>query len=77
MELKDVVLKLIGPIMPIGETNEDEDRLENLRQFIKLVDALVEEMNDIAGNAERAEYSMSRAGKMAEKFLVDLKESIL
>lgn len=38
MDNHDVVVKLIGYILPVGETNEDHKRLENLHEMLKLVD---------------------------------------
>jgi hypothetical protein len=36
----DVVKKLIGNIRPIGDSNEDAKRLENLKEMCKLMDEI-------------------------------------
>lgn len=36
MELHEVVMKLVGPVMPAGETREDERRLENMKALTEL-----------------------------------------
>jgi hypothetical protein len=36
MEIYDVVNKLVGPIMPVGKTETDETRFENLRVMTEL-----------------------------------------
>ena len=70
MELYGVVLKLVGPTFPIGETNEDERRFENLKELTKLVDLLLRDIDQIATlNADRVEFSMKRSGDFCNKFL--------
>lgn len=70
----DVVVKLLGKTEPIGDTNVDDQRYENLKATIELVDKLLIDLYQVAGYATCQEYSMSRSGKLAEKFLKDIKE---
>ena len=37
MEYTDIIKKLIGNINPIGETNTDNERFENLKELCYLV----------------------------------------
>ena len=70
MEIKDVVLKLIGPVDPVGETSADEKRFKNLIELCELTEQLVCIIDEVAyQNKGRAEYSMSRAGKYAFEFI--------
>ena len=69
MELHEIITKLTGPISPVGETHIDNVRYENLKTAIELVEWLLTDINHVAINKDRAEYSMSRAGKCAAKFL--------
>jgi hypothetical protein len=70
MDMKEIVLKLVGPIVPIGETNEDDRRFDNLKVLCLLVDALVSDIDDVGyRNKDRGEYSMKRAGEYASNFL--------
>ena len=69
MELIDITRKLTGRINPIGETNTDNIRYENLNTTIELAERLLIEISIVASHKDRAEYSMSRAGKCAAKFL--------
>jgi len=65
----DVVKKLIGPINPVGETNTDNERFENLKAMCELVDQLLTDIDDVAyKNKDRHELSMKRAGEYASKF---------
>ena len=48
MELYDVVMKLTGQVMPIGDSRADEDRLNNLVELCDLVDRLHTEIDEVA-----------------------------
>ena len=76
MKLIDVVRKLVGPVIPVGETREDDERFENLQAEIELIDRMMSDISDVAGEVNRSEYSRKRAGLAAKKFLKDLFESI-
>lgn len=73
LEMVDIVRKLIGPIDPVGETNTDNVRFENLKSMVSLVDKLLFDINKVAPSKNRAEYSMSRAGKFADVFLQEIR----
>lgn len=72
MEIYDVVTKLIGPISPIGETNADEQRFENLKVMTELVDKLLGDIDKVIPCKNRVEYSMKKAGEYADKFFSQL-----
>lgn len=72
MEIHDIVNKLVGNICPVGETNEDNKRFDNLKSHLELVYTLLNDINAVATFKDRLEYSMSRAGEKADKFLKDL-----
>lgn len=42
----DVVKKLIGEIRPVGDTNEDNKRFENLKSMCELVKELLYEIDN-------------------------------
>lgn len=68
-----IVKKLIGPIRPVGETNEDNQRLENLKAMCQLMDDIHTQIDAVAYEfRNRHESSMSEAGKYASKFLTTL-----
>ncbi len=78
MDAKDyheIIKKLVGPIEPIGETNEDDRRYENLKTMITLVDSLLFDIDMVSIESDRIEYSMKRAGEKAKKFMEDIKEA--
>ena len=73
----DVVIKLTGPIDPVGETNEDNRRLDNLKVLTELVDRLLFDIGGVASKRVSPEYSVRRAGDFAFKFLDEIRESLL
>ena len=72
MEIYDVVHKLIGNTVPIGESNTDDLRFENLKALTLLVDKLIYDIEYISRQKDRVEYSISRAGKFCDKFLEEV-----
>lgn len=70
MDIYDVVKKLVGNINPVGETNTDNQRFDNLQVMVDLLDKLLVDVGDVARfNLKRHEYSRERAGKLAHRFL--------
>ena len=70
----EVIKKLIGPIEPIGESQTDAKRLENLKSMCELVSCL---LNDIYGAAYyrgRYESSMKEIGNYAQNFIDNTKK---
>jgi hypothetical protein len=73
MDIVEIVMKLVGPIDPVGETNADNKRLENLRALCDTVAELADKIDDVRFlNAVAFEYSRKEAAKLAEKSLKDL-----
>jgi hypothetical protein len=68
MEIYDVVKKLTGEVNPVGETNTDNDRFENLKTLCDLVDKLLTDIDGVIPNKRRHEFSMKRAGDYAGDF---------
>ncbi len=73
MDIYELIKKLIGPIDPIGETNEDNRRFKNLKEMAGLITELISDIEYVARtNITRQEFSMHRAGKYACKTLKNL-----
>lgn len=75
MELIDIVKRLTGPIQPVGETNADAARLENLSAVGELVELLLCELETAAMSADRPEASMRAIGQKAKMFLGEFKST--
>ena len=72
LELKEIVMSLVGNINPIGQANTDNDRFENLKDLCELVDDLVVKIDDVYyKNKDSHEFSVKRASDYANKFLTD------
>jgi len=68
----DVINKLIGNINPVGETNTDNERFENLKAMCELVNNLIVDIDDMAyRNKDAYEFSKKRASEYAKKFLTE------
>ena len=65
----DVAKKLIGPVIPQGESNGDIKRLENLKAMTELVTALVEDIRIVATRRDSSEHSVMEAGEYAYNYL--------
>lgn len=67
--IADVTRRLIGPIDPVGETNTDDKRFENLKAMIAVANTLIGDIEYVAILENHSEHSVSRAGKHAKEFL--------
>ena len=66
----DVIKKLIGNINPIGETDTDNERFENLKEMCDLVNNLITDIDDMAySNRNSHQFSVKRASEYASEFL--------
>jgi len=72
MDMHEVTTKLIGNVNPVGSSVEDAERFENLKVMTNLVEKLVEDIGQVATKRSSNEFSVSRAGTFAAKFLDDL-----
>lgn len=72
MTLYAITKKLIGPITPIGDSNVDRDRLENLKAMMHLVEGLLFDIGNVSAFANSHEASVKKAGETALKFLRDI-----
>ena len=68
----EIVENLIGEINPVGETNEDEIRFENLKLMCDLTNSLISKIDNVSyENKDRQEHSIKRAAEYAERFLTE------
>jgi hypothetical protein len=72
----EIVKKLIGQIKPVGETNEDAKRLDNLNDQIQLTEELINEIFDVAHFANRHEFSVKTCGLQAKHYLKLLRDRL-
>lgn len=72
IDIKD----LIGEIKPVGETNEDNKRIENIDKYDLLINYLIEELYQAATYKDDEMHSRSKVGGKAFKVLCELKTQI-
>ena len=41
MELYEIVMKLVGPVQPVGETRADEQRLTSMKKLTELAEKAI------------------------------------
>ena len=69
IDIYEVVKKLTGPIRPVGETNTDDARFENLKVMTDLIDSLLSDIDAIEYDFKRShQYSMKKASEFARDF---------
>lgn len=76
MEIKEVVQKLVGSIIPAGESHKDTERFENLKTMCELVDSLIYDIYEVSKDKNRHETSMRVMGEYADRFLNELKTEL-
>jgi hypothetical protein len=72
MNICDVVDKLVGPVEPVGCSQSDSERMENLETLINLSDHILIRINDCSKSKGSYESSVKQIGLKAEKHLSDL-----
>ena len=72
----DIIRKIIGRVMPVGETHEDEKRLSNLKEMVFVLHELMDEIFEIAYLIDRPEASLCIAANEARKFIAEIQEEI-
>lgn len=72
--VSEVVMKLVGPIEPIGASHVDEIRLNNLKHLTAVIDVLLREVSSVAGCRESRRASCRIAGLTAKRYLNEIGE---
>ena len=70
--LYSIVKKLCGNIEPYGETNHDEEALDNLRGYREDFELLFTDIVDISNKRDSDLYSVKLIGKEAFEILKDI-----
>ena len=70
----DITKILLGSIEPYGDTNIDNERLENLIQTIELAEKLVDEIILVARFKGDPLFSRNKMGTTADVFISEMRE---
>ena len=71
MDYTEIVKKLIGNFQPAGATHIDDIRFENLKEMCNLVTELVCEIDKVALQRDKKEYSIKEMADYAYLFLTE------
>jgi hypothetical protein len=75
MNYVEIFDKLIGPINPVGEHNEDLKRIESLKNACELAEHLINQIGHVHKlNKNSHEYSVKSAAEYAGTFLAEIVE---
>ena len=77
MEINEIMERLFGTIAPVGETNEDQRRLENVDKIETALNYIIEELlngYDYIGSNRISEYKIA---EKAKDILIDLKNKLV
>ena len=70
MTYTEITKKLVGDISPVGESNTDDVRFENLKEMCKLANDLIIEIDNVACyNRKNNAFSVKRSADYASNFL--------
>ncbi len=71
MEIEDVVMRLVGPIHPVGDSRVDLDRQASLRELCDITGALLDRIEQVAHMPEDHRGSVAKTMGIAAAFLSD------
>lgn len=63
MSITEIINKLCGKIIPVGETNEDDVRFENIQNYYEILSHTISILRIASQYKDRQEYSMQKIGK--------------
>ena len=69
MTIAEVVRKLIGEINPVGSSEVDKIRLENLQKLTILIDELICDVAYVKRYKDNSEFSVNKIGNFADEYL--------
>ena len=71
----DLLTRLIGPVVPLGESHIDAVRLDNLKELVDVTDILIGEITQVASGKNSHMASVLAAAVFAADYLVSLHEA--
>ena len=72
LTLYDIVIQQIGPIVPYSDTRIDEKRLENLEEFLDLLEMMLVAVEEVAQFKDSRFISSQVMGRRAHNYLKDI-----
>ena len=69
MSTEEIIKKLFGEIRPVGETNTDHERYNNLSNYEQVLILVTNELINCAEDKDDVRYSVNKIGKRAFNIL--------
>lgn len=69
MSAEEIIKKLFGEIRPVGETNTDNERYNNLSNYEQVLILVTNELINCAEDKDDVRYSVNKIGKRAFNIL--------
>lgn len=63
LSVSEIINRLFGEIYPVGETNEDNKRYENIQNYYEALSHIIACLRIASNYKDRPEYSMQKIGK--------------
>lgn len=76
MEFEEIMERLLGNIAPVGETNEDNKRFENIENYEIALNYIIEELLNAYDYIGSFKYSERRIAIGSKEILICLKEKL-
>lgn len=76
MSIEEIMEKLFGTIGPVGETYEDQKRLENIDRLETALNYIIEELINAYNYIESNKYSELKIAEASKEILVYLKNKL-
>ena len=74
--LAEMVMRCVGHINPIGETNYDNISYENLKCLLNMMDIILDNIQELIPDAKSTAFSVSLIGCLAISSLAAWKDTI-
>jgi hypothetical protein len=75
-DLTALVQTLVGPIIPVGETNYDKKCYENVKELTLLIDNLLYQLLEVSNCRTRQEASIKKVGEHVWDWIIDIGGSL-
>lgn len=69
--MSQIVDRLIGDILPIGDSYSDEKAMDNLKAYTELFLIMLDRIMLVADRKEDNRYSVQECGEIAHQFLIN------
>lgn len=76
MEINEIMERLFGTITPVGETYEDQKRLENIDRLETALNYIIEELINAYDYIGSNKYSELKIAEVSKEILVYLKNKL-